>query len=135
MAGVSGQMAATIYRRSAAGDDEATESQIRCPAALLLTVDFLFQRALDADCFGIDPRMGAVPDLITIFNFVFNRTRSIRRDYSTQNYGAKQRNDALVIEVRCGRAGSMCFWEVGLGWGGVGWGGVGWGGVGWGGVG
>lgn len=102
MEGVSEQTAATYYRRAAAGDPEATEVVLRCPAALLLTVDFLFQRVLDADSFGADPRFPAkapVPDLLTIFEFLFNRTRSVRVDYLTQNYGSTERNDALVIET------------------------------------
>jgi hypothetical protein len=106
MEGVSEQTAATYYRRAAAGDPEATEVVLRCPAALLLTVDFLFQRVLDADSFGADPRFPAkapVPDLLTIFEFLFNRTRSVRVDYLTQNYGSTERNDALVIEVSSGR--------------------------------
>ena len=98
--GFSPTTAVTKFRRSDAGAAEITEAQIRCPAALLLAVDFLFQRVLDADRFGPDPRFGGEPPtLFNIHDFLLDRTRAIRKEWSMQNYVSKERNDALIMEV------------------------------------
>jgi hypothetical protein len=99
-------MRVAAYRRADAGK-EVLESQVRCPDALLLSLDYLFQRVLDADKLGIDPRFDSedvgpngAPSLGSICSFLFDRTRAIRNEYSIQNYTTRNRNDALAMEVR-----------------------------------
>jgi hypothetical protein len=95
------EMKVMMLRRAAAGR-EVYPSEVRCPDALLMSLDYLFQRVLDADKLGPDPRFtksGGVPSLKSICYFLFDRTRAIRNEYSMQNYGARCRNDALVIEA------------------------------------
>ena len=94
------------HRRADAGK-EVIPSQVRCPDALLLSLDYLFQRVLDADKLGADSRFGpddrtadGAPSLTAICSFLFDRTRAIRNEYSVQNYQPGMRNDALAIEVR-----------------------------------
>lgn len=61
------------FRRSAAGDDEQLPSDIRTPATLKRTLDYLLDKVI-----GGDER------LATIHKFVWDRTRSIRNDFSIQ---------------------------------------------------
>ena len=98
---VSPQTAVSVFRRAAVGDKVVDEAQIRCPAALLLTIDFLFQRVLDADRMGVDARFGdgGVPTLWDIHAFLLDRTRAVRKECTMQNYVSKERNDALIMEV------------------------------------
>ena len=61
------------FRRSAAGDDEQLPSDIRTPVALKRTLDYLF-----------DDIIGGEERLATVHKFVWDRTRSIRNDFSIQ---------------------------------------------------
>ena len=61
------------FRRSAAGDDEQLPSDIRTPATLDKTLSFLLENII-----GGDERLAAV------HKFVWDRTRSIRNDFSIQ---------------------------------------------------
>jgi nuclear mRNA export protein SAC3 len=61
------------YRRSAAGDDEQLPSDIRTPATLKRSLDYLLN-----DVVGGEDR------LATVQKFVWDRTRAIRNDFSIQ---------------------------------------------------
>lgn len=61
------------FRRSAAGYDEQLPSDIRTPEALLQTTNYLIRHVLD----GPEP-------LAIIHKFVWDRTRSVRNDFSVQ---------------------------------------------------
>lgn len=61
------------FRRSAAGYDEQLPSDIRTPATLLHTTNYLIRQIL-----------GGGEPLALIHKFVWDRTRSIRNDFSVQ---------------------------------------------------
>ncbi|KIX09959.1 uncharacterized protein Z518_01040 [Rhinocladiella mackenziei CBS 650.93] len=61
------------FRRSAAGYDEQLPSDIRTPATLKKTLDYL-----------LDKVVGGGERLATIHKFVWDRTRGIRNDFSIQ---------------------------------------------------
>ncbi|KIW20694.1 hypothetical protein PV08_01271 [Exophiala spinifera] len=61
------------FRRSAAGYDEQLPSDIRTPATLRKTLDYL-----------LDNVVGGEERLATIHKFVWDRTRGIRNDFSIQ---------------------------------------------------
>ncbi|KIV77338.1 hypothetical protein PV11_09141 [Exophiala sideris] len=61
------------FRRSAAGYDEQLPSDIRTPATLKRTLDYL-----------LDKLIGGDERLATIHKFVWDRTRGIRNDFSIQ---------------------------------------------------
>lgn len=67
------------FRRSAAGYDEQLPSDIRTPATLKATLDYLF-----------DEVIGRAENLATIQKFVWDRTRSIRNDFSIQQVTEKE---------------------------------------------
>ena len=106
-------LAVKVFKRSSAGDTGQMEpANVRPPAVLRTTVDYLFAEVLDADARGADPRFltddGAPrpPSGREIWEFLWNRLRAVARDFTSQNYRGSGRNDALVLEthermVRC----------------------------------
>jgi hypothetical protein len=77
--------------------ESTPERQIRCPSALLLSMDYLVQRVLDADRLRIE--RCAPAKLFDIHAFVADRTRAIRKELTLQNVVARQRNSALAMEL------------------------------------
>ncbi|PYI20768.1 hypothetical protein BO99DRAFT_472714 [Aspergillus violaceofuscus CBS 115571] len=75
------------FRRSAAGYDAQLPSDIRTPQALLQTMNYLIRHVLD----GPEP-------LGLIHKFVWDRTRSIRNDFSVQQV---TQEDDVKIAVTC----------------------------------
>lgn len=75
------------FRRSAAGYDEQLPSDIRPPLVLQKTLDYLFNDVV-----------GGPEDLATVHKFVWDRTRSIRNDFSIQQV-TKVEN--LKIAISC----------------------------------
>ncbi|KAJ5754676.1 hypothetical protein N7533_004219 [Penicillium manginii] len=75
------------FRRSAAGYDEQLPSDIRTPKALLQTTNYLIRHVLG----GSEP-------LALIHKFVWDRTRSVRNDFSVQQ--VTQESD-VRIAVTC----------------------------------
>ncbi|RAK74262.1 putative leucine permease transcriptional regulator (SAC3) [Aspergillus fijiensis CBS 313.89] len=75
------------FRRSAAGYDAQLPSDIRTPQALLQTMNYLIRHVLD----GPEP-------LGLIHKFVWDRTRSIRNDFSVQQL---TQEDDVKIAVTC----------------------------------
>ncbi len=75
------------FRRSAAGYDEQLPSDIRTPATLQKTLDYL-----------LDNLVAGGERLATIHKFVWDRTRAIRNDFSIQQVS---REDDVRIAVDC----------------------------------
>jgi len=75
------------FRRSAAGYDEQLPSDIRTPATLKKTLDYLLDKVV-----GGDER------LASIHKFVWDRTRGIRNDFSIQQV---RKQDDVKIAVEC----------------------------------
>ncbi|KAK4992055.1 actin cytoskeleton and mitosis protein [Elasticomyces elasticus] len=74
------------FRRSAAGVDEQLPSDLRPPAVLKKTVDYLFNRVI-----------GDTESLASVHYFVWDRTRAIRNDFSIQQV-SKKTDVLLAIE-------------------------------------
>ncbi|PVV04114.1 hypothetical protein BB560_001398 [Smittium megazygosporum] len=66
--------AVKTYHRSAAGNDQPLPEDIRTPEALERTMDYLINSVLEGDT-----------TMLTVHQFIRDRTRSIRQDFSIQN--------------------------------------------------
>lgn len=75
------------FRRSAAGDDEQLPSDIRTPATLKRSLDYL-----------INDVLGGGETLAMVHKFVWDRTRSIRNDFSIQQV---TRDEDVRMAVDC----------------------------------
>ena len=75
------------FRRSAAGYDEQLPSDIRTPATLRKTLDYL-----------IDDVVGSLERLAVVHKFVWDRTRAIRNDFSIQQV---TKEEDVKIAVEC----------------------------------
>ena len=75
------------FRRSAAGYDEQLPSDIRPPAVLQKTLDYLFNDVV-----------GGPEPLSTVHKFVWDRTRSVRNDFSIQQL---TKSEDLRIAINC----------------------------------
>jgi nuclear mRNA export protein SAC3 len=75
------------FRRSAAGYDEQLPSDIRTPATLKMTLDYL-----------LDNIIGGEERLASVHKFVWDRTRGIRNDFSIQQVTKKEE---VKIAVEC----------------------------------
>jgi len=75
------------FRRSAAGYDEQLPSDIRPPAVLKKTLDYLFEGVI-----------GGPELLATVHKFVWDRTRGIRNDFSIQQVS---KTEDLRIAIDC----------------------------------
>lgn len=98
------ELAVQPHKRSAAGvETELTD--LRPPQILIATLHHLLCRVLDADRGPPDPRFPdangnlAPPETITISAYLWDRTRAILRDLSTQKYRDGGRNDAWAQEI------------------------------------
>lgn len=111
-------LAVVRHTRSASGtaeEDRHEEDAVRPPSVLLRVCDYLFGAVLDADKHGADPRFGGrPPTLLEIHEFVFNRTRAVRKHLSTQGFKEGQRNDCIAMEIleRCARYHVMMLHEL-----------------------
>ncbi|KAJ5518315.1 SAC3/GANP/Nin1/mts3/eIF-3 p25 [Penicillium expansum] len=74
------------FRRAAAGNDEQLPSDIRTPKTLLQTMNYLIRYVIN----GGEP-------LAVIHMFVWNRTRSIRNDFSVQQLTQEEDVKTAVI--------------------------------------
>lgn len=70
---ISGERAVKAFSRPAAGQPPPLPSDVRPPRVLLQTLKYLVDTAL--------------PQLPSLHNFLWDRTRSIRQDFTYQNYG------------------------------------------------
>lgn len=73
------------FKRSAAGTDSPLPTEVRSPAALRRTVDYLVDHLLKSD-----------ENLPSLHNFLWDRTRAIRKDFIFQNaMAAEERTDQI----------------------------------------
>ncbi|ROW06102.1 hypothetical protein VMCG_04660 [Cytospora schulzeri] len=73
------------FKRSAAGSDSPLPTEVRSPAALRRTVDYLIDDLLKSD-----------ENLPSLHNFLWDRTRAIRKDFIFQNaMSAEERTDQI----------------------------------------
>jgi len=75
------------FRRSAAGYDEQLPSDIRPPTVLQKTLDYLFNDVV-----------GGPEPLATVHKFVWDRTRSVRNDFSIQQV---TKVEDLMVAIDC----------------------------------
>lgn len=73
------------FRRSAAGYDEQLPSDIRTPATLQATLDYLLNEVIGGE------------DLAAVHKFVWDRTRGIRNDFSIQQV-SKDEDVRLAVD-------------------------------------
>lgn len=74
------------FRRSAAGYDEQLPSDIRTPATLKRTMDYL-----------VDQVVGGPERLAVVHKFVWDRTRAIRNDFSIQQV-SKEEDVTMAVD-------------------------------------
>lgn len=86
---IDSQYAVKAFHRSAAGNEQSLPSDIRPPAILLKTMDYLVEKVL---C-GPEP-------LADTHGFVRDRTRSIRTDLTVQNFRG---DEAILLTERIAR--------------------------------
>ena len=85
-----------------AGTDPAT---LRTPAACVATLDYLWLTVCGADGRAVDPRfadssgMPQRPSFADVHEFIFNRSRAVRRDFVSMNYRHGARVDSLVLQL------------------------------------
>lgn len=89
------------FQRSSADHKLNIPSEVRPPGVLRQTLYYLEQNLMDRDQFGIDSRLNPprVPDLIDLYNFCWDRTRMIRKDFILQNYRSNGRVHPIVMDV------------------------------------
>ncbi|GMI05691.1 hypothetical protein TrVE_jg12852 [Triparma verrucosa] len=92
------------FRRSAAAYKLDIPSLVRPPPVLERTLSFIEEYVMERDRQGVDDRTAAphtVPDPMDVYQFVWDRTRMIRKDFILQNYTGSSggKNDASA--VRC----------------------------------
>jgi len=75
------------FRRAAAGLEEQLPSDLRPPAILKKTCDYLFNDVI-----------GNAPSLAKVHHFVWDRTRAVRNDFSIQQV---RKSEELRIAVEC----------------------------------
>ncbi|PWN87546.1 hypothetical protein FA10DRAFT_269500 [Acaromyces ingoldii] len=98
-------LAVKIYRRPAAGRELPLPEDVRPPAVLRRTLDYLVQQLLPAD--------PSSPQFTSVQPFMWNRTRAIRQDFIVQS-----ERGALTIECheRIARYHILCLhWKGGIG--------------------
>ncbi|KAI9805217.1 MAG: hypothetical protein M1825_001053 [Sarcosagium campestre] len=77
------------FRRSAAGDEAQLPSDVRPPIILKKTLDYL-----------IGDVVGGPQQLAKVHAFVWDRTRSIRNDFTLQNIQGSKNSD-LMLAIEC----------------------------------
>jgi hypothetical protein len=92
------------FRRSAADYKLDIPSLVRPPIVLEQCISYLEEFVMERDRQGIDPRFGKVPPSLDVYQFVWDRTRMIRKDFILQNYTGKSANNSglcSAVAVRC----------------------------------
>lgn len=88
------------FRRSAADFKLDIPELIRPPHILEKVCGYLEEYVMERDRQGIDPRFGQVPNPLDVYQFIWDRTRMIRKDFILQNFiGTGGRCNATA--VRC----------------------------------
>lgn len=88
------------FRRSAADFKLDIPELIRPPYVLEKVCGYLEEYVMERDRQGIDPRFGQVPSPLDVYQFIWDRTRMVRKDFILQNFiGTGGRCNATA--VRC----------------------------------
>jgi hypothetical protein len=90
------------FQRSSADHKLDIPSEIRPPGVLRTTLLYIEKEIMDREKFGPDPRFDPprVPELIELYNFCWDRTRMLRKDFILQNFrGAGGRVHPIVLDV------------------------------------
>ncbi|KAL3934588.1 MAG: hypothetical protein SGBAC_009729 [Bacillariaceae sp.] len=101
------------FRRSAADYKLDVPEWVRSPDVLENVCGYLEEWVMDRDRQGPDPRFPRqqVPQPLDVYQFIWNRTRMIRKDFTLQNYvGSGGKCDARAVRCheRIGRWHAMC---------------------------
>ncbi|CCI39940.1 unnamed protein product [Albugo candida] len=105
------------FQRSSADHKLDIPQEVRPPGVLRLTQLYLEQEIMDREILGSDARFDPprAPEPIELYNFCWDRTRMIRKDFTLQNYrGAGGRVNPIVLDVheRIARYHIMCEHEL-----------------------
>ena len=93
------------FRRSAAAYKLNIPSLVRPPHVLERTTSYIEEYVMSRDLQGPDDRVNrtltpsGVPDPLDVYQFVWDRTRMVRKDFVLQNYTGYGNNDACA--ARC----------------------------------
>ncbi|EQC29272.1 hypothetical protein SDRG_12940 [Saprolegnia diclina VS20] len=90
------------FQRSSASHKLDIPSEVRPLGVLRSTQLYLEQHIMDRERLGIDHRINPprVPDLLDLYNFLWDRTRMIRKDISLQNYrGGGGRTHPIAMDI------------------------------------
>ena len=99
------------FRRSAADFKLDIPSLVRPPDVLERVCGYLEEWIVERDRQGPDPRFGNTPPPLDVYQFVWDRTRMIRKDFILQNYigtGGKCNAIAVRCHERIARWHTMC---------------------------
>lgn len=91
------QLMVKRFRRSAAGYDEQLPSDIRPPAVLQQTLNYLFNDVV-----------GGTQPLATVHKFVWDRTRGIRNDFSINKSPGRRISRLRLIALSASLASISC---------------------------
>nr|CCA14720.1 conserved hypothetical protein [Albugo laibachii Nc14] len=105
------------FQRSSADHKLDIAEEIRPPGVLRHTQLYLEQEIMDRETLGLDERFDPprAPEPIELYNFCWDRTRMIRKDFTLQNYrGAGGRVNPIALDVheRIARYHIMCEHEL-----------------------
>ncbi|KDO27524.1 hypothetical protein SPRG_06791 [Saprolegnia parasitica CBS 223.65] len=90
------------FQRSSASHKLDIPSEVRPLGVLRSTQLYLEQHIMDRERLGVDHRINPprVPDLLDLYNFLWDRTRMIRKDISLQNYrGGGGRTHPIAMDI------------------------------------
>jgi len=89
------------FRRSAAAYKLDIPELVRPPWVLERTISYIEEYVMERDRQGFDDRCNGTPDPLDVYQFVWDRTRMIRKDFILQNYtgGKGGQNDASCVRV------------------------------------
>jgi hypothetical protein len=83
-----------MFHRPAAGNEQPLPSDVRPPAVLVTTLNYLFSNIIES-----------ADDLYATHAFIRDRTRSIRQDFTVQNYRGRE---AIECHERIARYHILC---------------------------
>jgi len=89
------------FRRSAAAFRLDIPILVRPPVVLEQTVAYMEEWVMERDRQGIDVRYAGTPPSLDVYQFIWDRTRMIRKDFILQNYIAGAGGMCSAVAVRC----------------------------------
>ena len=86
------------FRRSAADVDLSVDNEVRDVKTLEKSMSFLEEWIMERDRQGVDPRSpnNTVPAPLDVYQFMWNRTRMIRKDFLLQNIPKMTKHSSSV---------------------------------------